>query len=229
MSNLPSAVYATSAMSTAGRTAIVATTGSVFGNFTVPRRIIPPALTDYYLEYTYQITGSSVLPSIVYGTSAMVTAVRTVVLATSGTVFGRHARVYKLSIVLPQSQIITVTAYPTLLLTPGTRTGEFAAYAYPTVGITPGLTIFTASPRAAFTGINNVYTSMDFTAVQYPRAGYSFAVPNGFTGRMFPKEILFTPLGQSARCVAGSGSDPCAGAGGTAQKSRYWKPLQPTR
>jgi hypothetical protein len=41
MSALPSAVYATAAMTTAGKTLVIASSGRAFGNYTHTRRLAP--------------------------------------------------------------------------------------------------------------------------------------------------------------------------------------------
>ncbi len=85
--------------------------------------------------------------------------------------------------------------------------GYFVAAADPLLTVTPGFIILTANPTAAFTGINNAYTQMGFTAPAYPHLDW-VGLENQAIGVVLtahPQLILFVPVGQSGRCASGEG------------------------
>ena len=99
MSNLPSAVYTTALMITAGKTLVIASTGTSYGNYTRAR--VPIFSDDFLSEVSGSNGSTSALPNATLGTAAMVTAGKTLVLATSGTSWGhyKHKRKYVIATV----------------------------------------------------------------------------------------------------------------------------------
>jgi hypothetical protein len=102
-------------MTTAGKTLVIASSGTAFGNYKRTRRLASSgtAFSNYkrtrklasvtvsdYREVAFPLSGSSALPNAVYATAAMTTAGKTFVIVSSGASFGQYARVYRLAVLL---------------------------------------------------------------------------------------------------------------------------------
>jgi hypothetical protein len=84
-------------MTTAGKTLVIASSGTAFGNYTRTRRLASVAVNEYR-EVAFPLSGSSALPNAVDATAAMTTAGNTLVLASAGASFGQYARICRLAV-----------------------------------------------------------------------------------------------------------------------------------
>src|SRR5674476_210700 len=114
MSALPNAVYTTAAMATSGKTVVLVSSGNSFGNYTEPRNII--TFTSVLAAVTMSLFGSSNLPTAAYSAASMATAGTTVVLASSGNLFGNYVRLHSVVIPTGSSSPITYSISDTLSL-----------------------------------------------------------------------------------------------------------------
>lgn len=202
---LPSAVYTSVVMATAGSSVIFATTGTEVGEYARRRTVRIAAPVKF--QITTLPRGTSVLPTSAETTVTMVTAGSVLALASSGTCFGQYARLLRVVMeAFEGGSPFTATAAPQCTFRSGTAVGTFLCTAAPGHRMSPGFVLHTADPEASFTAINNAYTQFGFEAPAVPTVSYTVIQPPGFAAEAAPQLKWFPEIGQGTRCLSKPGA-----------------------
>lgn len=205
MSNLPAGIYTAFGMATSGKTVMLAITGEQFGEYSHDAMLKSRPSLAAYLPVLFPLPGTTQLPAGVYTAFSMTTSGKSVMLAATGSQFGKYSRVYTIVLYLDDSTI------PRFIAISDPIANFLGETSFGVVIIADPLATFrgltspggffegVASPLATFFGYQKFGS---FVGTADARESMEGVMALHFIGTAYPQAQFLTKAGQNENCVS---------------------------